>query len=300
MPNRKERPIIAVVVGGPSAEAEISRISGRGVADALSAGYTRVITLEMSSEIGEELKRAAVDVVFPVMHGKVGEDGTFQGFLEILGLPYVGSGVFASACAMDKICAKLHFRALGLPVARDIIVQRGEGALPASRRALAVLGPSVVVKPARQGSAIGVSFAESPKEMEAALAHAFTYDDRILVEERIHGREITVPILERQGIEALPAVEVRTPAGSWYDYQHRYTAGYSEHIIPAPLPDAQYQRTLTLAQHAFVALGCRDLARVDFVVPEQGMPVLLEVNTLPGMTPTSLYPDCSAQHRAVL
>jgi len=122
---------------------------------------------------------------------------------------------------------------------------------------------------------------------------AFNYDARVLVEERIVGREITVGILERNGVEALPVLEVRTPAGSWYDFQHRYTPGLSEHLVPAPLPSAQYMRTQELAVRAHEALGCRDLSRVDFVVPDGGEPVVLEVNTLPGMTPTSLYPDAA-------
>jgi D-alanine-D-alanine ligase len=253
-------------------------MSGRGVADALRSTYSNVVLLELDTSIGEALRDGGVEVVFPVLHGPPGEDGTFQGFLEIL---------------MDKILAKHLFRNAGLPVARDTIIQRQVGASLAAKQVWETFGSQVVVKPSRQGSALGVRFPRELSEFEAALEEAFSYDERVLVEERVEGREITVGILERNGIEALPVLEVRTPSGSWYDFEHRYTQGLSEHIIPAPLPAAQYDRTQELARQAHAALGCRDLSRVDFVVPENEEPVILEVNTLPGMTPTSLYPDAA-------
>lgn len=289
----KKKPSIAVVCGGPAAEAEVSRVSGRGVANALLATYEHVSVLELDEAIIDYLKEAQVDIIFPVLHGPPGEDGTFQGFLEIVGIPYVGSGVLASACAMDKIVAKQIFRAYGLPVAKDTIVNRSEGAPSAASRVLDLLGPDVVVKPSSQGSALGILFGEDLKDLEQALEQAFSYDERVLVEDRIEGREITVAILERDGIEALPVIEIRTPPGSWYDYEHRYTPGLSEHIIPAPLPEAQYRRTQEVAKLAHESLLCRDLSRVDFIVPEGGEPIILEVNTIPGMTPTSLYPDAA-------
>jgi D-alanine-D-alanine ligase len=288
-----QNPIIAVVCGGISAEAAVSRVSGHGVAEALKATYKNVVLFELDTNIGQALKDAKVDVVFPVLHGPPGEDGTFQGFLEILGLPYVGSGVRASACAMDKIIAKHLFRNAGLPVAREIVVHKDPGKSAAAKKVIEVLGISVVVKPSRQGSAIGVRFPKDQVQLEAALEEAFSYDADVLVEERILGREITVGILERNAVKALPVIEVCTPAGSWYDFEHRYTPGLSEHIVPARLPKLQYARTQELAQLAHMALGCRDLSRVDFVVPEQGEPIVLEVNTMPGMTPTSLYPDAA-------
>jgi D-alanine-D-alanine ligase len=286
-------PTIGVICGGSSAEAEVSRVSACGVASALGATFSRVITLELDSTIGAALEREGVDVVFPVLHGPPGEDGTLQGFLEILGVPYVGSGVQASACAMDKVVAKQLFRAFGLPVARDMVVRRSEGASRAARRVHDELGSDVVVKPARQGSALGVQLEEQVADLEAALEGAFAYDERVLVEERVVGKEITVAILERDGTEALPVVEIRTPPDSWYDYEHRYTPGWSEHIVPAPLPEEQYRRTQEIGIRAHEALGCRDLSRADFVVPDEGEPIVLEVNTMPGMTPTSLYPDAA-------
>jgi D-alanine-D-alanine ligase len=290
---RKARPTVAVVCGGPSAEAEVSRVSGRGVAEALRATYTTVLTLELDREIDLRLRESAVDVVFPVLHGPLGEDGSFQGLLEVLGLPYVGSGVAASACAMDKVIAKQLFRAYGVPVARDVVVHRADGAPGAAQRVLDSLSRSVVVKPSCQGSAIGVMFPGDEAALVRSLEQAFGYDERVLVEERIAGREITVGILEQEEPEALPVVEVRTPPGSWYDFQHRYTPGLSEHVVPAPLPAEQYRRTQALAKLAHRALGCRDLSRVDFAVPDDGEPIVLELNALPGMTPTSLYPDAA-------
>ncbi len=285
---------IAVVCGGTSAEAAVSRVSGRGVADALRTTYPKTVLLPLDANIADALKANNVEVVFPVLHGPPGEDGTFQGFLETLGYPYVGSDVRASACAMDKIVAKHLFRDAGIPVARDIIVRRSDGATMSAQRVAETLGLAVVVKPACQGSALGVAFPNDIPEIEAALRNAFAYDERVLVEERIAGREITTGLLERNGLEALPVIEIRTPPGAWYDYEHRYTPGLSEHILPAPIPDVQYRKTRELAQKAHQALGCRDLSRVDFVLPEKGDPIVLEVNTLPGMTPTSLYPE-SAQ-----
>ncbi len=290
---RKEKPSIAVVCGGPSPEAEVSRVTGGCIADALRATYKNVTILEHDDKIVEALIDAQVDVVFPAFHGPPGEDGTFQGFLEILGIPYVGSGVLASACGMDKIVSKQIFRANGLPVAKDIVVHRSEGASCAAERVLDSLGSDVVVKPSSQGSALGILFGEDLTDLEGAIDAAFSYDERVLVEKRIEGREITVGILERDVIEALPVIEIRTPSGSWYDYEHRYTPGLCEHIIPAPLPEVQYRLTQEIAELAHEVLCCRDLSRVDFIVPEEGEPIVIEINTLPGMTPTSLYPDAA-------
>ncbi len=268
-------------------------MSGRGVAGALRATYTRVEIVELDTTIGEVLRDFRPDVVFPVLHGPPGEDGTFQGFLEILGIPYVGSGVQASAYAMDKDIAKHLFRRAGLPIAPDVIIRRTTEIGAAAQQVMDTLGVRVVVKPTRQGSALGVRFPTTRVELEAAIEGAFQFDERILVEQCVEGREITVGVLDRDTVEALPIIEVRTPAGSWYDFEHRYTPGLSEHVIPAPLPTRQYRRTEEIARLAHTVLGCRDLSRVDFVVPADGEPIVLEVNTLPGMTPTSLYPDAA-------
>ena len=284
---------IAVVCGGPSAEAEVSRVSGRGVANALSATFPNVLVLELDDTIVESLRAQKIDVVFPALHGPPGEDGTFQGFLEIVKIPYVGSGVRASMAAMDKAVAKMMFQAAGLPIADGLVAEKRLGASTEAKRIIDNLGTDLVVKPTSQGSALGISFVRDAQSLKEALEKAFGFGETALVESRIEGKEITVGILERDGVEALPVIEITTPKDTWYDFQHRYTPGLSEHLIPARLPREQYLRTQEIAKLAHTTLGCRDLSRVDFVVPDQGEPIILEVNTLPGMTPTSLYPDAA-------
>lgn len=281
---------VAVICGGSSAEAAVSRSSAAQVAQALRASFGAVQLIELDAQILPQLLAFEPDVVFPVMHGPVGEDGTLQGFLEILGLPYVGCGVAASACAMNKHVAKQLYRAAGLPVADDALLRRGVE-IATTAAALAARFPGgVVVKPVDQGSAIGVEFATGPQEIAQAVTKCFEVSAAALVEERIIGREITAGVLERDVPEALPVIEVRS-IGGWYDFEHRYAPGASEHLIPAPISASAYAEVQAVALAAHIALGCRDLSRSDFVVSEDGRVVILETNTLPGMTPTSLYPD---------
>jgi len=292
----KENPVVAVVCGGPSAEAEVSRVSGKCIAEALRETYAHVSLLELEEFLASGLGKKMADVVFPAFHGPPGEDGTFQGYLEVLGIPYVGCDVPGSACAMDKVIAKQLYRSRDLPVADDVVVYRSDGAEVGAQRVLDHLGNDVVIKPSCQGSALGVTFGKDVDDLAPAIEAAFAYDDRVLVERRIEGKEITVAMLEREtGPQALPVVEITTPPGTWYDYEHRYTPGLSDHIMPAPLPQAQYERTQEIAVRGFEALGGRDLSRLDFVVPESGEPILLETNTMPGMTPTSLFPDAARE-----
>lgn len=284
---------IAVAAGGESPEAEVSRASGEMVAEALRGTFGHVEVVEPSRALVERLGAGQFDVVFPVLHGPLGEDGAFQGLLEIAHVAYVGSGVLASACALDKVVSKHIFRALGLPVANDVVIEAPTETPNALRAIRAHLGERVVVKPASQGSAIGVTFADRDDELERALAEAHKHGPRVLIEERLDGAEITVGVLETDRPHALPAIEVRTPPGTWYDFEHRYTPGLSHHVIPAPLPPDVTKRVQEIAVGAHLGLGCRDLSRVDLVVTTDGRPYLLEVNTLPGMTPTSLYPDAA-------
>lgn len=286
---------IAVCCGGGSAEAEVSRVTGRMVAEALERCGAKVMVAEPDAALIDLLRAGEADVVFPALHGPLGEDGCLQGVLEYHGVPYVGSGVRASACANDKIIAKRLFRDAGLPVARDVVVHRSESTRDAVARVQAAVGDDVVVKPARQGSAIGVSFARGPAAMAAAMDAAFALDHDLLVEERLDGSEITAGVIDLGDPQPFPLIDIRTPAGSWYDYEHRYTPGLSEHVIPAPLPDDVYARVQETAVAAHSVIGCRHLSRVDFVVSGAGRIALLEVNTMPGMTPTSLYPD-AARH----
>ncbi len=286
---------IAVVNGGQSAEAEVSRSSARGVIKALKENYEQVASIDLDPQLATSLQTFSADVVFPVLHGPPGEDGTFQGFLEILGYPYVGSDVQGSAFAMDKIVAKSIFREAGLPLARQTVVNKSDGAAAAVNQIVKEIGHNVVVKPASQGSALGVTLIDNENQLHDGVESAFTFDKRLLVEERINGREITVGILDIDGdtdksCEAFPVIEIITPENTWYDYEHRYTEGLSEHIMPADLPLEQNRKLQEIAITAHQSLGCRDLSRADFIVAGDDV-YLLEVNTLPGMTPTSLYPD---------
>ncbi|MEE2893189.1 MAG: D-alanine--D-alanine ligase [Pseudomonadota bacterium] len=286
---------IAVLMGGPSAEAEVSRVSAAGVAHALQGRCAAVQTFELDARCAEALTAWRPDAVFPALHGPPGEDGTVQGLLSLLGLPYVGSDVHASAVAMDKALAKQVFRTAELPLARDVLVTRAEPRPEAIARITHALGVNVVVKPTRQGSALGVTLVEDSSGLERALEAALELDSEVLIEERVRGMEITAGVLEQSdgALVPHPVIEIATPDGTWYDYEHRYTAGESDHIIPARLPAATLAELQRIAVVAHRRLGCRDLSRADFVVSAKRI-VLLEVNTLPGMTPTSLYPDGAA------
>ena len=292
---------VAVVAGGPSSEAEVSRSSARAVQGGLVEAGHGAIVLELDARLPLALSAAQVDVVFPVTHGPLGEDGCLQGLLEVLGLPYVGSGVLASALAANKPEAKIQFQRAGLPISEDVLVLRGQDLDEACRGIREQLGAAVVVKPAAGGSAIGVSrvrAGDSDEVLSAALSHALENDERVLVERFIVGLEVTCGVLEdeRGRANALPPTLISSKASDWYDFTSRYKAGGSEHRCPAPLPEAVLARVQDVAVRAHRALGARDLSRVDFVVPADAGPegvVLLEVNTLPGMTSTSLFPEAA-------
>jgi D-alanine-D-alanine ligase len=292
---------VAVVQGGPSTEAEVSRASARGVASALAEAGHAVVRLELDAFLSESLRTGGYDVVFPVVHGAVGEDGALQGLLEVLELPYVGSGVLASALAMHKRVARVLFAQAGLPVAKGMAIERGD-ARAAAERALDEVGTPLVVKPSSHGSAIGVERVElgaSLDEVARALEAVWTLDDFAVVEHFARGREVTCGVLERPRPEALPPTEIVAPGDAFYNYRARYTPGRSVHTCPAALPGAILAHIQQVAVAAHVALGCRDLSRVDFVVGDGDAPdvlTLLEVNTLPGMTATSLYPEAAAIH----
>lgn len=284
---------IAVLMGGNSAEAEVSRASASQVADALKQHGHQANLLELDTASAAELARLAPDVVFPALHGPPGEDGTVQGFLEILGYPYVGSGVRGSAVAMDKGLAKTVFREHDLPVSEHVLLTVDADPQAAVDEITRRFGERVVVKPLGQGSAIGVTPLANGGDMLPALKDALGYGGGALVEPYILGREITVGVLDLHDAapQAFPVIEIRTASDEWYDYENRYKAGASEHIIPAPLSAATSDRLQDIALIAHQALGLDDLSRADFIVTEDEEIFLLEVNTLPGMTPTSLFPD---------
>jgi D-alanine-D-alanine ligase len=284
---------VAVLAGGSSNEATVSRSSAAEVSKALATRSARVRQYELDATLPRALLDDIPDVVFPVLHGPPGEDGTVQGFLEIMGLPYVGSSVHASAAAMDKSLAKAVFRQAGLPILVDRVFAAGTSIADACRDTKNALGDRVVIKPLRQGSALGVTPVMNGGDLAAPFAKAFALGDGVLVEPFVLGMEVTVGVLDLHGTapRAFETIEVRTPQGTWYDYEHRYTVGQSEHVIPARLNAACRQRLQRIALAAHAALGCADLSRADFIVTDSEEIVLLEVNTLPGMTPTSLYPD---------
>jgi D-alanine-D-alanine ligase len=302
MTSRSRSLAVAVVQGGPSTEAEVSRASALGVARALAEAGHSVVRLELDAFLGESLRTGGYDVVFPVAHGAVGEDGSLQGLLEVLELPYVGSGVLASAMAMHKRVARVLFERASLPAARGIDVGRGD-ALATAERVRREVGDRVVIKPSSHGSAIGVARLDATAtlaEVAAALEAVWAIDDFAIVEHFARGREVTCGVLEvveAQEPVALPPTEIFSPRDPFYTYEARYAPGRSHHVCPAALPPAVIARVQEVAVAAHRALGCRDLSRVDFVVGDEGAPdavTLLEVNTLPGMTATSLYPEAAA------
>ena len=281
---------VAVLMGGWSSEREVSLISGAEVLKALaSAGYdVRPICVERRlDEILTQLEPRPA-VVFNALHGRYGEDGCVQGVLECLGIPYTHSGVLASALAMDKPAAKQLFAAAGIPCPAHRILARDE-------YLCADLGPlPVVVKPANEGSSVGVRIVRMPSDMRDADAGDWPFGDRIMVEEFVPGRELTVCVM---GDRALGVTEIRPRIG-FYDYTAKYTADGSDHMLPAPIHDEAYRAAMDYAVQAHRVLGCRGVSRADFRYDdtggEPGRLYLLEVNTQPGMTPLSLVPEAAA------
>jgi len=278
---------IGVLMGGLSAEREVSLKSGTAVHRALLERGYDAVAIDVDRNLADNLSREKVDLAFVCLHGRYGEDGAVQGLLELLAIPYTGSGVLASALAMDKVFAKKIFAAAGLTITPHLVVSRGEVVAADS---LPFPLP-VVVKPSREGSSVGVSIVKNPADLPEKLAIAFAYDREVLIEKYVKGREIQVGILDGK---ALGAIEI-VPKNEFYDFEAKYTDGMATHIMPAPLPAAEYAELLLLGERAHEALGCSGYSRVDFIVTPAGESYLLEVNTLPGMTALSLLPEI-AQH----
>jgi D-alanine-D-alanine ligase len=273
---------IVVMLGGSSAERKVSLRSGAGVAQALrSLGHS---VYEIDPQTPDWILPPETDVVFLALHGTYGEDGTVQSQLEKFGVPYTGCDAGASCVAFDKVLTKQRCVAAGVPTAKFLVVESSKTPWPLGWQ------PPVVVKPVRQGSSVGLQFVERVADWPGALAEALRYDSQLLVEERILGREVTIGILDGQ---ALPVVEVRPKSGR-YDERSKYTAGETEYFCPADFDAATTQRIQVAALDAFHAIGGRDYSRVDVIVCPNGEPVVLEVNTLPGMTETSLLPKAAA------
>ncbi|HBU70325.1 MAG TPA: D-alanine--D-alanine ligase [Elusimicrobia bacterium] len=273
---------IGVLLGGPSSEREISIKTGQAVAASLKGMGFNTVAIDAGADLPQKLKEQSVDFAFISLHGPMGEDGSVQGLLEVMKIPYTGCGVLSSAVSMDKASSKLVFNAFSIPTPASITLTRGDK-IPAVKKY------PVVVKPATQGSAIGVSIPGNKAQYLAAIKTAFSYDDKILIEEFVAGTEITVGIL---GDKALPVIEI-VPKGGFYDFKSKYQPGQSDHIIPARISPSAMKKSQELALRAFKALGCKAVARVDLIVDKSGKPWVLEINTIPGMTQTSLLPDAA-------
>jgi len=273
---------ITVMLGGPSAEREVSLRSGAAIVKALrSLGHE---VFELDPKTPDWILPRNTEVVLLALHGTYGEDGTVQKQLDWVGVPYTGCDAESSRIAFDKVLTKQRCVAAGVPTAKFAMLNSPAAPLPKD------LALPLVVKPVRQGSSVGLQFVERAEDWPQALAEALKFDSEVVVEEKIIGRETTVGIL---GGVILPVVEVRPKTGS-YDYQHKYTAGATEYFCPADFDAATTGRIQAAALGAFNAVGARDYARVDVMVRPDGSPVVLEVNTLPGMTETSLLPKAAA------
>lgn len=280
---------IAVLCGGRSAEREVSLRSGAQVAAALEVRGHRAEPLEMDLEAWDRLRRGRFDCVFVALHGRLGEDGTVQGMLELLGLPYTGSGVLASALCIDKARTNRLLESAGLAVPPfEEIEDAGIQAEGLVER----YGLPVVVKPVREGSTIGLTIGADVDAVASGLLLARRYDSRVMVQRCVAGVEVTVGVLAVPDLEVLPTLEI-VSANPVYDYDAKYTAGGSHHIIPARIPAAARRASAEAGARAFTALGCEGMARVDFIVDAAGTPWVLEVNTVPGMTDLSLLPDAA-------
>ena len=283
---------VLVLMGGMSEERDVSLRSGAAVLKALkSLGYAAE-GVDLQPDTIQKIIDLHPDLVFLALHGKNGEDGTIQGLLDIMGIPYTGSGVASSAICMNKVLSKKLFQYENIPTAPFTVLRRGyvsdkEELYLSLEEQFAF---PMVVKAAGQGSSIGTRIVRSREDLPDAVKEAFKYDTELLVEKYIEGVEVTVPVIGNQQPEALPVIEI-TAVNEFYDYESKYTPGMCEHIIPARINEAHRQLVEEISLLTYTAMGCRGFARVDLIIDKQGQPYVLEVNTIPGMTEMSLVPD---------
>jgi D-alanine-D-alanine ligase len=282
---------IGVLMGGQSSEREVSLKTGEAVYRSLVRSGYDAVAIDVSTNLSNVLAEQAIEIAFLALHGPGGEDGAIQGFLETLGIPYTGSGVRASAIGMHKVVTKTALEAQGIPVPRGTVVWRGTA--PTLNRILTSckLKLPIVVKPASQGSTIGVTIVRKPSQWKEALRVAHRYDEEAMVEAFIPGHEVTLSLLGNANgtVTGLPAVEIVAPDG-FYDFSAKYEKGRTQYLCPAPLSAAVSREIKALAIRTYQALGCNGAARVDFRITPKGKPYVLEINTVPGMTETSLLP----------
>ncbi|ATA26709.1 D-alanine--D-alanine ligase [Brenneria goodwinii] len=286
---------VAVLLGGTSAEREVSLLSGQAVLEGLQEVGINAHAVDTREFPVTHLKDEGFTKVFIALHGRGGEDGTLQGLLEFLQLPYTGSGVMASALTMDKLRTKLVWQALGLPVSPYVALSR-QAFAAADQDALlakfAQLGMPLIVKPSREGSSVGMSKVSQAGELAAALEEAFRHDDEVLVEKWLSGPEYTVAIL---GDEVLPSIRIQA-AGTFYDYEAKYLSDDTQYFCPSGLSSEKERELAELSMAAYRALDCSGWGRVDLMMDSDGSAYLLEVNTSPGMTSHSLVPMAARQH----
>ncbi len=280
-----KRQRIGVLLGGMSSEREVSLMSGKAILSALlGLGYDAV-PVEADEHLARRLREEKIEAAFIGLHGALGEDGSVQGLLEMMRIPYTGSGILASALAMNKLVSRQIFTQSGLPVPRYVSLPgKTEGGVDASALPFSL---PVVVKPCQEGSSVGVYIVSAPGDLSRAAEDASAFGGGILIEEYIRGREIQVGILDDA---ALGAIEI-VPRVDFYSYEAKYTDGLADHYFPARISADEYRRALDLGLKAHRLLGCEGASRVDFLYEEPGKFFLLEVNTLPGMTPLSLLPE---------
>ena len=285
---------IGVLMGGQSAEREVSLRSGKAIYNALKGLGYDVVAIDVGHDISNILKRKKIEIAFIALHGGYGENGGVQGMLEVLGIPYTGSGVLASALSMDKEASKKIFLYQKIPVPPFIIVQRSMFNVQRSEmgiKSLINFHMPWVVKPATEGSSIGVSIVREERQIRSAVEKALSFSNRVIIEKYIQGKEVHIGILSGK---VLGGVEVK-PSLEFYNYEAKYTAGMTEYILPPEINSKVYEKAKEIALNAHIALGCGGATRVDLKINGKGNPYVLEVNTIPGMTETSLLPKIAKQ-----
>ena len=284
---------IVVLMGGPSSEAEISRLTGTAILNALQEkGYNAVGMEFVPKTLVEDIKESGCDIVFNAVHGKYGEDGRIAAVLEMIDMPYTSCSVLSSAITMDKVASKHLFRSTGISTPNCLIYRKTDTDRNLVEEIAGKFSMPVVVKAASQGSSIGVEIVEKKEDLQKAIDACFEYDDAILVEEFIKGRELSIPVYGNKEKKALPIIEITTNSGR-YDYKSKYTKGESFHIIPAPLSEELTAKIQELCIDACRVADCRGVVRVDVMLSEENIPYVLEINSVPGMTQTSLVPDAA-------
>lgn len=284
---------VAVLMGGMSAEREVSLESGRAVAAALGELGHEAVEVDVSRDLALDLAREKPDAAFLALHGRGGEDGTVQGLLEIMRIPYTGCGVLASAVTMDKVTTKELLAHYGLPLVEDVVADRGSDLDIVAGEVESAVSFPVMVKPASEGSSIGVVQAADRAELVEVLRDVFSRDDRALIERCVVGRLMTVGVLGSPP-RVLPVLEIKTREG-FYDYRAKYQPGYSEYEVPAALSRELTEEAQRIAIDSFKVLGCESVSRIDLMLEDANEQlVVLEVNTIPGMTASSLLPKAAA------